>query len=120
MLFRSDMNGDRSMLVKVFENLLSNALKYTLDKPVIKIGTEVIKNIKYYYVMDNGEGIKEKDREFIFKIFKTLHPETGSTGAGLAIVKKIIQKHKGSIRVESEVGKGTKMLFSLGEEVWII
>ncbi|MCM8539726.1 MAG: PAS domain-containing sensor histidine kinase [Lentisphaeraceae bacterium] len=110
------ISGDRSMVAKIFENLLSNALKYTNNNPVIKIGSEVVEGVNYFYVEDNGEGINEKDKEFIFKIFKTLHPEQGNTGAGLAIVKKIINRHKGSIRVESEIGKGTKMLFSLGEE----
>ncbi|MCM8527357.1 MAG: HAMP domain-containing histidine kinase, partial [Lentisphaeraceae bacterium] len=111
------IRGDESMVTKVFENLLSNALKYSKDTPQINIGTQEIDGVNYFYIEDNGEGIEERDKEFIFKIFKTLHPGQGGTGAGLAIVKKIISRHKGSIKVESEPGKGTKMLFSLGESL---
>lgn len=107
------ISADKSMVTKVFENLLSNALKHTGQDPKIRIGTELRENVNYFYVQDNGEGIKKEDQEFIFKIFKTLKPGAGNTGAGLAIVKKIINSHKGRILVDSEPGQGTKILFSI-------
>ena len=97
---------------QVFHNLISNALKYNDGTaPVITLAAE--KFGEYYWkfsVKDNGIGIPAQYFDEIFKMFKRLHSRQeygGGTGAGLAIVKKIIEEHNGKIWVESEEGKGS-------------
>ncbi len=107
---------------EVFQNLISNALKYN-DKPEnrIEIGT-VTDHPKapgktVFYVRDQGIGIAEKHLHVIFNIFKRLHASDaygGGTGSGLAIVKKIIRQHGGDIWAESPgVGQGTTFYFTI-------
>jgi len=105
---------------EVFLNLITNAMKYN-DKPDkrIEIGFHSEKNPIVFHVSDNGIGIREKHKEKIFQIFKRLHGQDkygGGTGAGLTIVKKIIENHKGRIWVESTLGKGTTIYFTLQGE----
>jgi chemotaxis family two-component system sensor kinase Cph1 len=67
-------------------------------------------------VRDNGIGIREKHLEAVFRIFKRLHASSkygGGTGAGLTIVKKIVERHGGQIQVESTFGKGSTFSFAL-------
>jgi len=95
-----------------FQNLISNAVKYN-DKPVPEIEVSAEKFGEYYWkfaVKDNGIGIPSQYFDEIFKMFKRLHSRQeygGGTGAGLAIVKKIVEEHSGKIWVESEEGKGS-------------
>lgn len=109
--------GIEAHLKIVFRNLIGNALKFT-DKaqPVVEIGFQIGENNSYlFHVKDNGIGIDKEFHEKIFVIFQRLHrrEQYEGTGAGLAIVKKIIELHRGSIRVESEPGKGTTFFFAL-------
>ena len=97
---------------QLFQNLISNALKYN-DKPVPEIDISAERFGEYYWkftIKDNGIGIPSQYYEEIFKMFKRLHARQeygGGTGAGLAIVRKIVEEHNGKIWVESEEGKGS-------------
>ena len=113
-----EYTADRTRLTQLFENLLSNSIKY-IDKPegIIKIGCTEEENEWKFRISDNGPGIEEKYFEKIFKLFHTLEidPEGRSTGIGLTIVKKIIALYGGKIWVESEIGKGTTFYFTLSK-----
>jgi PAS domain S-box-containing protein len=97
---------------QLFQNLISNALKYN-DKPVPEIDISAERFGEYYWkftLKDNGIGIPSQYYDEIFKMFKRLHARQeygGGTGAGLAIVRKIVEEHNGKIWVESEEGKGS-------------
>ena len=108
---------DRIRISEVFSNLVSNAIKYTKkDKqPVIEIGWSDKKDFYEFYVKDNGIGIEKQYYDKIFQIFQRLHAkgEYEGTGAGLTIVKKIVENHGGKIWVESEVGIGSTFYFTL-------
>ncbi|MBP0017466.1 MAG: GAF domain-containing protein [Cyanobacteria bacterium SBLK] len=115
---------DPILINEVFGNLLTNAFKYN-DKPDpwIEIGCmspnrQGIHNPAtiVLYVRDNGIGIRERHRETIFRLFKRLHAKNkygGGIGAGLAIVKKIIERHGGQIWCESTYGEGSTFYFTL-------
>jgi light-regulated signal transduction histidine kinase (bacteriophytochrome) len=108
---------DRIRISEVFSNLVSNAIKYTKKdtKPVIEIGWSDKKDLYEFYVKDNGIGIEKQYYDKIFQIFQRLHAkgEYEGTGAGLTIVKKIVENHGGKIWVESEVGVGSTFYFTL-------
>ena len=97
---------------QLFNNLISNALKYN-DKPVPEVDVTAERFGEYYWkfsIKDNGIGIPSQYFEEIFKMFKRLHSRQeygGGTGAGLAIVRKIVEEHNGKIWVESEEGKSS-------------
>ncbi|MDX2163013.1 MAG: ATP-binding protein [bacterium] len=107
---------DPTRLRQVFQNLLDNAVKYC-DKPLaeIHIGCEALATEWRFSVRDNGIGIAESQYDRIFQIFQTLAPreEKGSTGIGLAILKRIIEQYGGKIEVESIVGEGSTFYFTL-------
>lgn len=115
--FLPDVFGNATQLKIVFRNLLSNAIKFmNKEIPEVEIGCSDYDNEKYIcYVKDNGIGIEEKYFDKIFVIFQRLHSreEYDGTGAGLAIVKKIIEMHNCKIWVESHLGKGTTFYFTL-------
>jgi len=105
------VQGDPMMISQVFANLLSNAIKYSLPsaQPEVFIeGTDNESEI-IYTIQDNGVGIDIKQLPRVFELFKRMdnvqHIE--GTGVGLAIVKRIIEKHKGKIWVDSELGTGS-------------
>jgi PAS domain S-box-containing protein len=109
--------GDVTSLSRVLTNLLGNALKYAAPDraAVIEIGfAGREENMHRYFVRDNGIGIEPKHHERIFRIFQRLRPkETTGEGLGLAIAKKIIERHGGSLSVESEPGQGSTFSFTL-------
>ena len=115
------LRGDGGQLEQVFQNLISNAIKFRGDfSPQIKIGCvpaqdEAHGNGWKFFVSDEGPGIEPQYFERIFVMFQRLHTraEYPGTGIGLAIVKKIIERHGGHIHVESEVGRGTTFWFFL-------
>ena len=107
---------DSIRMEQVFQNLLENAIKF-MDKGegIIKVGCADKGSYWEFSVSDNGPGIDNKYHDKIFQIFQTLTPrdELESTGIGLTLVKKIIEIYGGSVRVESETGRGTTFFFTL-------
>jgi signal transduction histidine kinase len=108
---------DRIRISEVFSNLISNAVKYSKknERPVIEIGFSDKLDFYQFYVKDNGIGTEREYYERVFQIFQRLQGKGDSegTGAGLAIVKKIIESHDGKIWVDSEAGVGSTFYFTL-------
>ncbi len=102
-------------LTQVFENLIGNALKYRSDQPPrISVSAAEADRDWVFSVEDNGIGIPPEYQAQIFGIFKRLHgDEYPGTGIGLATCKKIVDRHGGTIWVESEPGKGARFSFTL-------
>ena len=107
---------DRLRLKQVFQNLISNAVKY-MDKPkgLIKIACTEENGFWKFSIADNGCGIKEQYFKKIFEIFQTLtsRDKTESTGIGLTIVKKIVELYGGRVWVTSTIGQGSTFFFTL-------
>jgi len=112
------VQGDSIQIIQVFQNLLSNGLKFHgAAPPQIAIGAELQQGIWKFWVRDHGIGLDMQYAERIFVIFQRLHSRTEyeGTGVGLAICKKIIERHGGQIWVESTLGQGTTFYFTLPE-----
>ncbi len=110
------VRGDSVPLVHLFQNLLSNALKYRSErKPRIQIAAKEENDHWRFTVEDNGIGIPKAFQTQVFGIFKRLHDraEYPGTGIGLAICQRIVEKHGGKIWVESELGRGSIFSFTL-------
>jgi len=111
------VQGDENQLYQLFQNLISNALRYHSKKrkPQIKIWSDTKDNTSRIFVKDNGIGFDEKYKERIFNIFERLHGKHTyeGTGIGLAIVKKIVIRHKGTVDVKSKPDHGTTFIISL-------
>jgi PAS domain S-box-containing protein len=108
--------ADKTQISQVFQNLINNAIKFrSKDQPKINISVKKEENQWIFAVQDNGIGINPKHSDRIFEVFKRLHKkrEYSGTGIGLAICKKIIERHGGHIWVESELGKGSTFYFTL-------
>jgi signal transduction histidine kinase len=108
--------GDRQRLFEVLQNLVDNAAKFTgtQTKPLIEIGHKGFEDGKpILYVKDNGMGIDLVHQDRIFGLFNKLDANSEGTGIGLALVKRIIEVHRGRIWVESEVGSGSTFFFTL-------
>lgn len=108
--------ADPTQLGQLFQNLIGNSLKYRNSKPpVIHVGSRRDGDHWLFSVQDNGIGIDGKFAEKIFVIFQRLHTreEYAGTGIGLAVCKKIVERHGGKIWVESELGKGSMFYFTL-------
>jgi two-component system phosphate regulon sensor histidine kinase PhoR len=109
--------GDRSKLEQVFVNLIDNAIKYTKQNGQIKVNLTEADGFIMVTVEDNGIGIPKEDVERVFERFyrvdKAHSREVGGTGLGLSIAKHIVLAHKGEICIDSESGKGTKVLVTL-------
>ncbi|WP_133273903.1 sensor histidine kinase [Hymenobacter radiodurans] len=106
---------DRLSLQQVFTNLLSNAVKHHhSSQGHLNIGVQELKKEYEFSITDDGPGIAPEYHEKIFQIFQTLRDRNTaeSTGIGLSIVRKIIEEHKGSIRVQSVPGQGTTFVFT--------
>jgi PAS domain S-box-containing protein len=109
--------GNETQIKIVFRNLIGNAVKFNnKPDPLVEVTFQNAENNYYLFtIKDNGIGIDKDFHDKIFVIFQRLHrrEEYEGTGAGLAIVKKIIELHKGKIWVESELGKGSSFCFTL-------
>lgn len=111
-----EVHGDRTLLVQLYQNLISNAIKYRRELPVtVHITAENIDGKWIFGVRDNGIGIKSEYFDQIFQPFKRLHGQSEYEGAGigLAICKKVVERHGGKIWVESEQGEGSHFKFTL-------
>jgi light-regulated signal transduction histidine kinase (bacteriophytochrome) len=112
-----DVLADPPRVEEVFANLLGNALKFNESKrPFVKIGVRATEGgMATFYVQDNGIGIEPQYHERIFGVFQRLHrrEQYEGTGAGLAIVKRVVEIFGGRTWVESELGAGATFLFTL-------
>ncbi len=124
---------DQARVAEIFRNLVTNAMKYNdKNEKWIEIGFQARDAAApspgdesaasnghkpiVFYVRDNGIGIPEKHKDSVFRIFRRLHGRDkfgGGTGAGLTVVKKVVERHEGKIWIESQVGEGTTFYFTL-------
>ncbi|MFO8078037.1 MAG: ATP-binding protein, partial [Thermoplasmatota archaeon] len=114
------IEADKEMVKVVFDNLISNAVKYTIDreKARIEIGCNQRKNMVEFFVKDNGIGFDMRYQDKLFKAFQRLETDERFSGSGIGLVtaKRIVTKHGGSIWAEGEVDKGATFYFSLPSE----
>jgi PAS domain S-box-containing protein len=112
--------GDAAMVLQIFVNLISNAVKFTAgrERAEIEIGVLPDKKPTVYFVKDNGVGFNMKYYNRLFGVFERLHrrEEFEGTGIGLAIVQKIVQRHGGRVWAESVVDQGAAFYFTLAAE----
>ncbi|HYG52652.1 MAG TPA: ATP-binding protein, partial [Flavobacteriales bacterium] len=110
-------NGDYTLIRQVLINLVSNAVKFSSTRSIsrIEIGAQNKGDFNEYFIRDNGIGFDMRYYNKLFGVFQRLHAQEdfSGTGVGLAIVKRIIQKHNGGIWAESELNKGTIFYFTL-------
>jgi chemotaxis family two-component system sensor kinase Cph1 len=106
-----------SHLSQIFQNLLGNAIKYRKEDsaPVIEISTCKSGSHWIFTIADNGIGVPAAYKEAIFGIFQRLHTDNkySGTGMGLAICKRIVERYRGQIWVDSELGEGARFSFSV-------
>ena len=112
------ISGDEVQLIQLFQNLIGNAVKFHgRRKPQVHISAKRQDAEWVFAIRDNGIGMESDQQERIFSIFQRLHhrSEYPGTGIGLAICKKIVERHGGRIWVESEVGQGSTFYFTVKE-----
>lgn len=111
------IEADYNLLKQVIINLLSNAIKYSskIDHAKVEVGYTKEPNAVVYYIKDNGAGFDMEYSDKLFGVFQRLHStkEFEGTGVGLAIVKRIVEKHGGRIWADAKVGEGATFYFSL-------
>ena len=114
------VSGDAKQLEQVFQNLISNAFKYRSERPLhIHVKGEEKEDAWQLSIQDNGIGIEEEYFDRIFIIFQRLHTssEYEGTGVGLAICKRIVERHQGNIWLTSELGQGTTFYFTIKKDL---
>lgn len=112
-----ELAGDRSQLTQLFQNLIGNGLKYQEKgaRPRIVVSAERIGTAWEFSVRDNGIGIAEEHRERVFESFRRLHTaaEYSGTGIGLAVCRRVVERHGGKIRVEANPEGGSDFRFTI-------
>jgi light-regulated signal transduction histidine kinase (bacteriophytochrome) len=108
--------GDETQITQLFQNLISNSLKYrTGSPPHVQISAvpDHSPNRWRFFVKDNGKGFDVKYKHRLFGMFQRLDSDQPGTGIGLALCKKIVQHHGGHIDIDSKIGAGTTVSFTL-------
>lgn len=114
------VKGDKIQLIQLLQNLVGNAIKFRGDKtPEINIDIRAETDHYLFSVSDNGIGIPHEQLKNVFEIFRRMHDQKKypGTGVGLAICKKIVERHAGRIWVESWTGKGTTFYFTISKQL---
>ncbi len=118
------VHGDPTMLAQVLQNLLGNALKFSANNttPRVTVGFTNRADAQVFFVRDNGAGFDLKYASKLFGMFQRMHHESEfpGTGVGLAIVKRLIERHGGHIWAESEPGRGATFYFTLAPTTRIV
>ncbi len=113
-------DADRSLLRTVFEQLIANAFKFTAKtgQPRIEIGANEEWGATAYYVKDNGAGFDMRYYGKLFGLYETLHSpgEFEGAGVGLALARRIVERHGGRVWAEGEPGRGARFFFTLGPD----
>ena len=110
------LNANATQMLQLFQNLISNAIKFQSDKsPVIRVTAKRQHNKYLFCVSDNGIGLEPQYFERIFVLFQRLHANSKytGTGIGLTLCKKIVELHGGKIWIESSLGKGSSFYLTL-------
>ena len=109
--------GDRSQLLQLIDNLISNALRYGRPGTTVTVAMNADDHMVRLIVSDQGEGIAAKYiprlTERFYRVDKARSRESGGTGLGLAIVKHIVERHRGTLQIRSVVGAGTTVTVAL-------
>jgi light-regulated signal transduction histidine kinase (bacteriophytochrome) len=114
-----EVTGDRSQLVQLLLNLLGNAIKYRgAEPPRVHVTAQSRGDDWLFEVRDNGIGIAEKHHQQVFEVFKRLHDQKQypGTGIGLAICRRVLDRHGGKIWVESKLGEGSAFFFTIAKD----
>jgi signal transduction histidine kinase len=106
------VQGDRRALHTILDNLIANALRYTPDGGHVRIGATELQDRVQFFVHDTGRGIEAERIATIFGRF-TGDPASGSSGLGLALVRRLVESQSGQVSVESRLGTGTTFRFTL-------
>jgi two-component system, NtrC family, sensor kinase len=118
------LQGDPLQFHLLLQNLISNALKYVPEgkNPEIKVWSEKTKTTCTIFIKDNGIGFDEKYLDRIFTMFQRLHgkQEYEGTGIGLAVCKKIVERHNGTITARSKPGKGATFIVKLPSNILLV
>ncbi|MFT6936738.1 MAG: signal transduction histidine kinase [Saprospiraceae bacterium] len=111
------VKGDKILIKQVWDNLISNAIKYSskTEKPEITVGATTSETEVTYYIKDNGVGFDMKFADRLFELFSRLHSdhEYAGTGVGLSLVDKIVKRHNGKVWAESVLKEGSTFYFTL-------